>query len=112
MCFGEKSLRGSKSGAIWSRTAWGSPGHPGFGQMLIFLVKTHEHNQFFIINCFGHKKITNPIAMAKTKVLVQIAPGPNSPALAYVHLVKFLEWLSNNNQVGYLVFVIIFTFCL
>ena len=36
MCFGEKSLRGSKSGAIWSRTAWGSPGHPGFGQMLIF----------------------------------------------------------------------------
>ena len=71
MCFGEKSLRGSKSGAIWSRTAWGSPGHPGFGQMLIFLVKTHEHNQFFIINCFGHKKITNTIDMAKTKVLDQ-----------------------------------------
>ena len=83
MCFGEKSLRGSKSGAIWSRTAWGSPGHPGFGQMLIFLVKTHEHNQFFIINCFGHKKITNTIDMAKTKVLDQIAPGPNSPGLPY-----------------------------
>ena len=83
MCFGEKSLRGSKSGAIWSRTAWGSPGHPGFGQMLIFLVKTHEHNQFFIINRFGYKKITNTIDMAKTKVLDQIAPEPNSPGLPY-----------------------------
>ena len=81
MWYGEKSLKPQKRGAIWTRSTSGSGSGPEFRQVLTFLVKTDEHNQFSIINRFVHKQNTIPIARAKTKVLVQIAPGPNSPAL-------------------------------
>ena len=71
---GEWSFQGSNFGKIVGAPLADVPQATPIGQMVIFLIKTHEDSQVFLINQFRPKQITNLTAR-----VVNISFGPNSP---------------------------------